>query len=129
MSGLCNIDGRHVEVETGFLSCFVLKDEEAIVFVTPPGISITHGQEETALWTNSSSVTHILKMLFQRLWRDAMDKDERLRQIDSEAPAHETIVIKDSKAAFERLNGALASARRKYQALLIQAPLELWSYC
>jgi sugar-specific transcriptional regulator TrmB len=114
MSGLSNIDGRHVEVEeAGFLSSFVLKDDEALVFVTPPGISITHGQEETALWTNSSSVTHILKMLFQRLWHDAMDKDERLRQIDSEAPAHETIVIKDSKTAFERLNGALASAREE----------------
>jgi sugar-specific transcriptional regulator TrmB len=111
MSGLSNIDGRHVEVEeAGFLSSFVLKDDEALVFVTPPGISITHGQEETALWTNSSSVTRILKMLFQRLWHDAMDKDERLRQLGSRA---QTIAIEDSQAVFERLSGAIASAREE----------------
>jgi sugar-specific transcriptional regulator TrmB len=114
LSGLDNIDGRHVEVEeAGFLSSFVLKDEEAIVFVTPPGISLAHGQEETALWTNSSSVTRILRMLFERLWRDGMDKDERLRQLSSEVHAHETIMIKDSQIAYERLRGAIASAREE----------------
>ena len=114
LSGLNNIDGRHVEVEeAGFLCCFILKDEEAMVFVTPPGISFGHGQEETALWTNNSSVTRILKMLFERMWRDATDKDERLRQLSSEAHAHETIMITDSQSAYERLSVAIASAREE----------------
>jgi hypothetical protein len=113
MSGLSNIDGRHLEAEAGFLSCFVVKDEEALVFVTPPGVSITHGQEEAALWTNNSSVTHILKMFFQRLWRDAVDKDERLRQLDSKGPEYETIVFTDPRKTCERLYGTIASAKEE----------------
>jgi sugar-specific transcriptional regulator TrmB len=49
-------------------------------------------------------------MLFQRLWHDAMDKDERLRQLGSRA---QTIAIEDSQAVFERLSGAIASAREE----------------
>jgi sugar-specific transcriptional regulator TrmB len=111
--GLSNIDRRHIEVEPGFFSRFVLKDEEAVVFVTSPDTSFPASEGQTALWTNNSSVTHILKMLFERLWHDSMDKDERLRQLNSEEHARHTVTIIDSQQAYEGLNVAIASAEQE----------------
>ena len=72
---LGNIDGHFIQVATGFFPRFVLKDSEAIVFVTPQNVSLRANKQENALWTNSSSVTNILRMFYERLWQEAIDSE------------------------------------------------------
>ncbi|MCJ7770550.1 hypothetical protein MUP37_03115, partial [Candidatus Bathyarchaeota archaeon] len=83
---LLNVEERNMVVETEFLSRFVIKDEEAIVFVNSPNIANADKQEETALWTNSDSVTRILRMFFEELWRDATAQDKRLCELGPKQP-------------------------------------------
>ena len=73
--GLGNVDVHFIQVATEFFPRFVLKDSEALVFVTPRNVSLRANKEESALWTNSSSVTNILRIFYERFWKEAIDSE------------------------------------------------------
>jgi len=78
---LLNVEVRHIVVETEFFSRFIIKDEEAIIFMNSSDKSVVDKQEETALWTNSSSVTRILKMFFAELWGEAIARADAAEEL------------------------------------------------
>jgi sugar-specific transcriptional regulator TrmB len=63
---------------------YIIDEEEAFFFITPKEDSSLAIRHETGLWTNSEAFVCTLKALFEELWHDAKDIDEKMSEIETE---------------------------------------------
>jgi len=107
-SQLPNVEKYSIDGGAGFVSRFVIKDEEAIVFLDPKNTPVADKKEQTALWTNNISVKRILRMFFEELGHDAIAEDERLHQLGQEQLIHHKMMVNTPRMKYGRLNEAIS---------------------
>lgn len=109
-----NIEGRHTNLASNVCPRFVIKDEkEAIFFIAPKEDSSITSREDTGLWTDSKAFVSALKMFFDNLWRDAIDIEKRIKEIETGKPVEETIIVKNAETAYEKFREITCAAEKE----------------
>jgi sugar-specific transcriptional regulator TrmB/CBS domain-containing protein len=109
-----SIEGRHTNFASNVCPRFVIKDEkEAIFFIAPIEDSSIISREDTGLWTDSKAFVSALKMFFDNLWRDAIDIEKRIKEIETGKPVEETIIVKNAETAYEKFREITCAAEKE----------------
>jgi sugar-specific transcriptional regulator TrmB len=77
----------------------VIRDEEEVMFfITPKVDEPMTEQDNVCLWTNCKSLIHSFLAMFEDLWRNSIDIERKIAEIETGKPTLKTFVITDAKA-------------------------------
>jgi len=98
---------RHIDLGSKFYPRFVIKDdEEAILYMISKEELSTPMQEDTGLWVTSKMFVSTLKASFMEIWRNAINTNERINELETGTPREETMIIRepaDAQAKIEQI--------------------------
>ena len=113
-----NCAGRHIDLDEKLFPRFVIRDEDEVIFLIMAGEeSISKNGNDTGLWTNSKVLVHAFKTFFEQLWRDALDIQTRIVEIETGAPVPETSLIREAVTAYKKFQELLGSAKEEVVTL------------
>jgi sugar-specific transcriptional regulator TrmB/CBS domain-containing protein len=118
-----NIEWRHSDLATGFSQRFVIKDEEEALLYLTAGDKLSTRQEDTGLLITSRMFVSALRAYFMEVWRNAVELEERVRELETGAPAEETIIIRDADDTEARMEQVLETTTS--QVTLISSPVSI----
>jgi sugar-specific transcriptional regulator TrmB/CBS domain-containing protein len=113
-----DVECRHVNLNSRFFPCFLIKDEEeAILYGSSGAESSVLNLEDEGLWINDKMFVSILKAFFVQMWQSAVDAARRIDELKTGIPLGETIVIKDPEEAWAKVAKALEAAKEDVIAI------------
>jgi CBS domain-containing protein/sugar-specific transcriptional regulator TrmB len=107
------IQGRDIESGLRVFPRLVIRDEEEIVFLMKPLTGTSSAEEDIALWTNSKDLVSAFKEFFEELWRNSIDINKKMVEIETGKPTPETYVIKDAETAHKKYVEIMNSAKEE----------------
>jgi hypothetical protein len=87
--------------------------DEAIFFITPRTDTPLTKQEDTCLWTNCKSLVDAFSAVFEDLWNNSTDIQEKIVEIETGKPTPRTCVIADAETAQKKYDETLQSAKEE----------------
>jgi len=109
-----NMQWRHIDLGSRAYPQFLVKDcEETLLYLTPEEEPTTSSQAETALWIRSPIFASALRESFLEMWREAIEADDRIRELKTGKPVEITAIIKDAKEAQRKLETTLEKAEKE----------------
>ncbi|MEM2911841.1 MAG: helix-turn-helix domain-containing protein [Candidatus Bathyarchaeia archaeon] len=109
-----NIELRHIDLNSQFYPRFVMTDEEeTILYVTSKSESSTPLQEDTGLWITSKMFAAPLKASFMEIWRNAVNAEDRVNELETGKPPEETTIIKEPADAQAKIKSVLDAANNE----------------
>jgi sugar-specific transcriptional regulator TrmB/CBS domain-containing protein len=113
-----DVECRHVNLNSKFFPCFLIKDEEeAILYATSGAESSVLNLEDEGLWINDKMFVSILKTFFVQMWQNAVDATRRINELKTGIPLGETVVIKDPEEAWAKVTKTLEAAKEDVIAI------------
>jgi sugar-specific transcriptional regulator TrmB len=109
--------GFHLEgktPESGLKLCprMVIKDkEETVFFIDPVQGGFASEQDDVCLWTNCDSLVRAFLAMFEDLWQNATDIEQKIVEVETGKPAPKTCVITNSETAHKKYREAMCSAK------------------
>jgi sugar-specific transcriptional regulator TrmB/CBS domain-containing protein len=123
-----NIEWRHTIVGSRYYPRFVIKDEEEILlYVTTKDEQITSPKEDNGLWVASKMFVSTLKASFMEIWHNAINVNDRIKELETGTPREETTVIKEPADTQTKIKKVLATT--KNEIMLISSAIginKLW---
>jgi len=105
---------RHIDLGSKFYPCFVIKDdEEAILYMVSKGELSTSMQEDTGLWVTSKMFVSTLKASFTETWRNAINVNDRINELETGTPREETLIIKEPADAQAKIQEILDTTKNE----------------
>jgi sugar-specific transcriptional regulator TrmB/pimeloyl-ACP methyl ester carboxylesterase/DNA polymerase III delta prime subunit len=102
-----DLKGRNYSSSFSLLPRMAIRDnEEVMFFISPKSDIFSTGQDEACICTNNESLVQALAGIFQDLWLDSIDIDERIQEIETgkfrakPLLAHPVTAAKDYDEAF-----------------------------
>ncbi len=90
----------------------VIRDNEEILFFISPKSSQVK-KDELCLWTNSKSLVQAFSAVFEDLWRNSTDLQEKLSEIETGKLRPKTYVINDWQIAKKKYYKTMKSAEQE----------------
>ena len=107
--------GRNPKLGLRLSPRMVIRDEEEILlFITPRTNVSSKTQDETCLWTNGKTLVQSFSVVFENLWTNSIDINEKIAEIETGKPTPTARVISD-----------LRTARKTYDELVNSAEEEI----
>ncbi len=107
------IESRHLNLDSKFFPRFLIKDdEEAILYTSSSDEASVLNIEDEGLWINDKMFISVLKAFFNQMWQVGIDAIRRIDELKTGTPIGETIVIKDSSSAWEKVKQTLNAAKK-----------------
>jgi sugar-specific transcriptional regulator TrmB len=104
----------------------VIRDEEETVFfLDNKKGAFANEQDDTCLWTNSRSLVSSFSAMFEDLWRNSTDIQEKILQIETGKPLSETLDNQDATLAHTKHVSTMLSAER--EIIIMTSPESLFS--
>jgi len=97
-----------------FTRILIQDDEKAIFFVTSGEDRNQKRNTDVCLWTNCKSLVNSFSAVFEDLWRNSIDLEKKILEIETGKTAQQTFVISNEE-----------SARKKYIEKVLSAKKEL----
>ena len=95
-----NLEGRIPDLGLKLSPRMVIRDEEETVFfIDPIKENSAIEQDDVCLWTNCKSLAHAFSTMFDELWRNATDIEQKIAEIEDDKPTPKTYIINDAKTA------------------------------
>jgi len=92
----------------------VIRDEEEVVFFITPKVDMPlYEQDNVCLWTNCKSLVHSFLVLFEELWRNSMEIERKIVEIETGKPTPKTFVMADAEAVKKKYDEILQSAEEE----------------
>jgi len=107
---------RHIDLGSKFYPRFVIKDEEeAILYMISKDElpTLTPMQEDTGLWVTSKMFVSTLKASFMEIWRNAINVNDRINELETGTPMEETLVIKEPADAQAKIHEVLDTTKNE----------------
>ena len=115
-----DVECRHVNLNSKFFPCFLIKDEEeTILYATSGAEPSVLNLEDEGLWINDKMFVSILKAFFVQMWQSAVDATRRIDELKTGIPLGETVVIKDPEEAWAKVAKALEAAKEDVIAITL----------
>jgi sugar-specific transcriptional regulator TrmB/CBS domain-containing protein len=109
-----NAELRHIDLGSKFYPRFVIKDdEEAILYMISKEEMSTPMQEDTGLWVTSKMFVTTLKASFMEIWRNAINMNERINELETGTPREETVIIKEPTDAQAKIQEILDTTKNE----------------
>jgi sugar-specific transcriptional regulator TrmB len=109
-----NLEGRAPDLGLKLCSRMVIRDEEeTLFFIDPVKDGFPREQDDVCLWTNCKSLVHAFIAMFEDLWRNATDIEDKILEIETGKPTPKTHVIHNAEAAHKKYHDALRSAKNE----------------
>ena len=124
----CNIRGRNPNLGLRLFPRMVIKDDkEILLFITPKTGTTPTVQDELCLWTNCKSIINSFICVFDDLWRNSTDLQEKIVEIETGKPTPKTLIFTDAKTAKEQYEKALRAAENEITVMTSTKNLvEFW---
>jgi len=107
------VECRHLNLSIKYFPRFLIKDdEEAILYVSGSGEASVLNIEDEGLWINDRMFISILKAFFNQMWNISVEANRRIEELKTGIPIGETVVIKDPKEAWIKVEQILDSAKQ-----------------
>jgi sugar-specific transcriptional regulator TrmB len=92
----------------------VIRDEEEVVFFITPKVDVPLSeQDNVCLWTNCKSLVGSFLVMFENLWRNSMDIERKIVEIETGKPTPKTFVISDAEVVKKKYDEILQSAKEE----------------
>ena len=109
-----DVEGRNLDSGLKLFPRLAIKDEEEIIFfISSNAEKLTPEPEDTGLWTNSRSLVHAFREFFEELWRNALDLQKKIVEIETGKPTPETHIIRDAETAYKKYVEIIGSAKEE----------------
>jgi sugar-specific transcriptional regulator TrmB len=112
------IEGRNPDLGLRlFPQMLVRDDEEALFFTKPRTEASIIEKDDVCLWTDCKSLTKAFTTIFEELWLNSTDIQEKMVEIETGEPTPRTLKIADSEIAKKKYNETLQSAKEEILVL------------
>jgi sugar-specific transcriptional regulator TrmB len=106
--------GRNPELGLQLSPRMVIRDEEEILFFITSKDAPGLGKDEMCMWTNCKALVDSFSAVFEDLWNNSTDLEQKIIELETGKPSQNTHVISDAE-----------TARRKYEEILRSAKEEI----
>jgi len=107
-----SIEGRSIDSDLKLMPRMVIRDdEEILLFISSQADMFSSEREDTGFWTNSKSLVHAFKAMFEEHWRNSTDIQKKIVEIETGKPTPETYVIKNAEIAHKKYDEIMGSAK------------------
>ena len=90
-----NIEWRHTIVGSSHYPRFVVKDDEEILLYMTSKDKRAYSKDDSGLWVASKMFGSTLKAYFKDIWRNSVNVNDRITELETGTPIEETFVIKN----------------------------------
>jgi sugar-specific transcriptional regulator TrmB len=96
----------------------VIRDQEEVVFFINPKVDAAlPEQDDLCLWTNCKSLIHSFLAMFEELWRNSLDIERKIVEIESGKPTPKTFVVSEAEAIKKKYHEVMQSVREEIMLL------------
>jgi len=123
-----HFEGRTPDLGQRLTNRIIIKDEnEAMFFIdTGEDLHVTE-QEGTCLWTNSKTLVQAFTALFEDLWHNSTDIEEKIVEIETGKPTAKTYIMSDVEISKKKFCETLKSAKDEIVMITpLEDFVELW---
>jgi sugar-specific transcriptional regulator TrmB len=106
------VKARNPDLGLALFPRMVIRDDEEILFFISPKKQSTKKQE-VCIYTNCRSLVQAFTSIFEDLWRNSTDIENKIVEIESGKPTPRTVVIADEEKAKEKYNQTLRTAEEE----------------
>ncbi len=107
-----NLKARNPDLGLSLFPRMVTRDSEEILFFITPRTAKTE-KDDVCLWTNCKSLVQAFTAVFEDLWTNSTDINEKILEIETGKPTPTTRVTSDAHMALENYNETLRSAQEE----------------
>ena len=109
-----NIEWRHAIVGSKQYPRFFIKDdEEILLYVTSKDDYTSHSKKDSGLWVASKMFVSTIKASFSDIWLNAINVNDRIKEIETGTPIEETVVIKKPIDTERKIKKALETTKKE----------------
>jgi sugar-specific transcriptional regulator TrmB len=109
-----NFKGRNPNLGLRLSPRMVIRDEEEILlFITPRTNVSSTARDETCLWTNGKTLVQSFSAVFENLWTNSTDINEKIAEIETGKPTPTARVISDLRTARKTYDELMNSAEKE----------------
>ncbi len=95
------------------LRMLIRDDVEAAFFVSQEACKEASEIDDVCLWTNSSSIVNSFKVVFEDFWRNSIDLEKKILEIETGKTASQTFVICNEESARKEYIEKVLSAKKE----------------
>ncbi|MGZ4851408.1 MAG: TrmB family transcriptional regulator, partial [Candidatus Bathyarchaeia archaeon] len=111
-------EARTPELGLNLFPEMVIRDEEETVFfISPLRDTQAMEQSDVCLWTNCKSLVQAMATIFEDLWHNSTDIQNKIETLETGRILPKTLVFADAETAHEKYNKAIASASNEITIL------------
>jgi sugar-specific transcriptional regulator TrmB len=105
-----NFRSRTPELGLNVYPKFIIRDsEEILFFITPRNATSSEEQDNLSIWTDCKDFVQAFNGVFNSIWHESTDIQQKITEIEGGKPATRTCVIRDAEIAREKYIEALSS--------------------
>jgi sugar-specific transcriptional regulator TrmB len=105
-----NIKARNPDLGLALFPRMVIRDNEEILFFISPRMKENTKKQEVCIYTNCESLVQAFASVFEDLWRNSTDIEDKIVEIETGKPTPKTLVIADAEKAKEKYDQTLRAA-------------------
>jgi sugar-specific transcriptional regulator TrmB len=122
------IEGRNPDLGlTLFPHMFIKDEEEAVFFVKPRTETSMIEKDDVCLWTDCKTLVKAFTAVFEELWCNSTDVQEKITEIETDKPTQKTFIIGNSEIAKKKYNKTMNSAKEDILIMTSsQGLIEYW---
>jgi sugar-specific transcriptional regulator TrmB len=108
-----NFHGRNPELGLRLFPRVIIRDNEEIIFFISPNGSLIKEQENACIWTNSKDLTQAFVIVFEDLWNNAIDIQQKIAEIENKDYTFRPEKILDKDSAQAKYEEIIESAKKE----------------
>jgi len=109
-----NFKVRNPDLGLSLFPRMVTRDNEEILFFTSrPDRADKVGKDDVCLWTNCRSLVQAFGAIFEELWRNSTDIENKIIEIETGKPTSKTYVMPDAETARKKYHETLQLAKEE----------------
>lgn len=121
-----NFRARNPDLGLRMFPRMITRDNKEILFFTSTPRTGKSGNEEVCLWTNCKSLVQAFTDVFEDLWRNSSDMQEKILEIETGKPTPSICIISDVEEAKKKYEETVQCAQE--EIVLMTSPKHLIGY-
>jgi sugar-specific transcriptional regulator TrmB len=127
LNSMFKVKARNTDIGLSLFPKMVIRDnEELLCFISPKTNQMKNADNHYTLLTNCTSIVKPFVAVFENLWQNSIDIEEKIIEIETGQPVPITRLINDAEAASKELDEKLNSAKR--EILIVTSSKGLLAY-
>jgi sugar-specific transcriptional regulator TrmB len=104
---------RNPELGLRLFPRVIIRDNEEIIFFISSNGSLTKDQENTCIWTNSNDLSQAFALVFEDLWNNAVDIEQKIAEIETKEYVPKSERIHNKEVAQKKYQEIIESAEKE----------------